>query len=107
MSEIEILKKVDHPNIVKLFEVIADDNTIYLVQEYLTGGPLYDKLKEENFSEEEARKIFQQIMNSISFIHNHAISHRDIKAENFVFESKNSDNLKLIDFGLSAPLYSF
>lgn len=57
----------------------------------------------EYFSEEYARKLFYQILDAINYIHKHRISHRDIKAENFVFEDVNSDNLKLIDFGLSSP----
>jgi calcium-dependent protein kinase len=54
-----------------------------------------------NFSEEDARNIFTQILEGVSYCHNHKIAHRDLKPENFLFLSKDSMNLKLIDFGLS------
>ena len=69
------------------------------------GEELYDRLKDGGFFEEQyAKKLFYQILDAINFIHKHNISHRDIKAENFVFETPTSDNIKLIDFGLSSPL---
>jgi serine/threonine protein kinase len=68
------------------------------------GEELYERLKNMEFMDESyARRVFYQILDAINFIHKHSISHRDIKPENFVFEDSSSDNLKLIDFGLSSP----
>ena len=69
---------------------------------------MYDQLcLEEGFVEQKARDIFKQVLKAINFIHSMNISHRDIKAENFVFESKTSSTIKLIDFGLSSSFLSF
>lgn len=66
------------------------------------GGELFDRLDSNgNFSEEDARKIFIQIMEAVSYCHSHSIAHRDLKPENFLFLKKDSLNLKLIDFGLA------
>ena len=97
--------KLDHPNLIKLMEYYETKSKIFLVQELLQGEELYDRIRSsEYFDESYARTLFYQILDAINFIHKHSISHRDIKAENFVFESPNSDNLKLIDFGLSANI---
>ena len=63
--------------------------------------------EEDVYLESEAREIFLQIITAIHIIHTNNITHRDIKPENFVFESEGSNHLKLIDFGLSAPLYTY
>ena len=103
VTEIEALIKLDHPNLIKLMEYYETTNKIFLVQELLQGEELYDRIRSsEYFDEAYARSLFYQILDAINFIHKHSISHRDIKAENFVFESPTSDNLKLIDFGLSS-----
>lgn len=60
----------------------------------------------EQFTEEEARKIFMQALSAINYIHSMNVSHRDIKAENFVFTTESSDTIKLIDFGLSSSFIS-
>jgi serine/threonine protein kinase len=66
------------------------------------GGELFDRLDSDgNFSEEDARKIFTQIMEALSYCHSHKIAHRDLKPENFMFVDRKSLNLKLIDFGLA------
>ena len=101
--EIEILRSMDHPNIVKLFEWFEDEVNLYLIMEYCSGGELFEMIeKKRSFSEEDAKIIFKQMMNAISYLHSKNIVHRDLKPENLVFESKNPDEtLKLIDFGLS------
>lgn len=107
LSEFDALKKLDHPNIVKLIEHYEDANHIFLVQEYLSGLQLFEELCERvQFTEEEAREIFRKVLLAISYIHSMNVSHRDIKPENFVFENVASDNIKLIDFGLSSSFIS-
>lgn len=102
MREIEFLKILDHPNIIKFYEVYEDQEEIHLVMEYCKGGDLKTKIKEKiRFSENELKSIFHQILRSIAHIHHKKISHRDVKPENFLIKRKNGLQLKLIDFGLS------
>ena len=108
-KEISILKKVDHPNIIKLYEVFEDDKYLYLIMEKCKGGELFDKIinhiqKKKMYSEKEAAKIFYQIISSISYCHNNGICHRDLKPENILYYYKSDENnnpIKIIDFGLS------
>ena len=103
ITEIEALKMLDHPNMVKLYEYFESKKKIYLVMELLDGEELYERMvKQETFKESDAKKIFKEILDCINFIHKHNISHRDIKPENFMFVSKESNNLKLLDFGLAS-----
>lgn len=104
--EITILQKLDHPNVLKLFEYFDEEKDIYLVTERCKGGELFDRIVEENFfSEHDAAKIFRQILFSLNYCHAQGIAHRDIKPENFLFETKAKDSdLKIIDFGLSKIL---
>ena len=107
--EINILKQIDHPNIVKLFEIYETNHSIYLVMEECKGGDLFDKILEhinnhEMFSEKDSAHILQQIMSAIEYCHNYGICHRDLKPENIVFFKKGNEYnnpLKIIDFGLS------
>lgn len=107
MLEINILSKMDHPNIIKLFEVFEDKRYVYLVMEECTGGELFDKIidKLQNdtiFTEREAAKIFKQVMSSVCYCHMEGICHRDLKPENLLLLNKSDDSsIKVIDFGLS------
>jgi len=102
-SEIEILRNVDHPNIIKLYETFEDKTNIYLVMELCTGGELFDRIiAKGHFTEDEARDLFGQIMRSMYYLHKHKISHRDLKPENFLYLNNKPDSpIKMIDFGLS------
>ncbi|KAL4463768.1 hypothetical protein ABPG72_022822 [Tetrahymena utriculariae] len=101
--EIEIMRTLDHPNIIKLYETFEDDRNIYLVMEVCEGGELFDRIIEKGrFTEIEARSIFSQIMQAINYCHSNGIAHRDLKPENFLFLTKHDDSpIKVIDFGLS------
>ena len=102
LNEIEILKKLDHPNIVKIYEFYQDKLNFYLITEYIGGGELFDKItKIKCFTESEAAKIMRQLLSAVVYCHNHKIVHRDLKPENLLLESKDSDNIKVIDFGTS------
>lgn len=104
-QEISIMKVVDHPNIIKLFETFEDRRNIYLVMELCVGGELFDHIIEAgHFTEATAAIIVQQILRAIFYMHENQISHRDLKPENFLFLTKDKierNVLKIIDFGLS------
>lgn len=107
MEEINILSKMDHPNIIKLYEVFEDNKYVYLVMEQCTGGELFDKIIEKLqndsiFNEKEAAKIFKQLISAIAYCHKEGICHRDLKPENLLLVNSNPNaDIKVIDFGLS------
>ncbi|KAK0579975.1 hypothetical protein LWI29_034352 [Acer saccharum] len=98
--EISILRRVRHPNIVQLFEVMATKSKIYFVMEYVRGGELFNKIAKGRLKEELARKYFQQLISAVGFCHARGVYHRDLKPENLLLD-ENGD-LKVSDFGLSA-----
>ncbi|KAH7513581.1 hypothetical protein JRO89_XSUnG0175700 [Xanthoceras sorbifolium] len=99
--EIATLKLLKHPNIVRLHEVLASKSKIYMVLEYVTGGELFDRIASKGkLSEAHARKLFQQLIDGVSYCHNKGVFHRDLKLENVLVDSKGS--IKISDFGLSA-----
>ena len=101
-TEIKILSMVDHPNIVRLFEVIEDDKYFNLLQELCTGGELYKKSQTSELKEKEIAHIFNQIMSAVAYCHEKGIVHRDLKLENILFASEEPDSpIKIIDFGFS------
>lgn len=98
--EIALMKKLKHPNIVQLKEVMQTANHIYLVLELVTGGELFDKIvAAKRFDEPTARKYFQQLVAGVSNCHSQGIAHRDLKPENLLLDG--NDMLKISDFGLS------
>ena len=106
MNEIEILKMIDHPHIMKIYEYYQKENYLYIVTEFLAGGELFYRIEQLNkFTESAAAKYIRQILLAVSYLHARQIIHRDIKPENVVFETPEPDsNLKLIDFGTSKKL---
>eukprot|EP00939_MAST-03C_sp_MAST-3C-sp1_P003228 g3228.t1 len=107
-GEIEILKQLDHPNVVKLYETYEYNNNIYMVMELCLGGELYHRLIDrKEFTETETRRYVSQMLGALSYCHSKGIAHRDIKLANFVFKNRTRDSpLKLIDFGFSATMTS-
>lgn len=97
--EIRYSKYFRHPNIIRLFEVIETNNEIILIMEYAPGGELYNLISKGRLSEEEARRIFQQIIFGLEYLHAHQVAHRDLKPENILLDEDG--NVKLADFGLS------
>ena len=104
-NEIKILAMVDHPNIVRLFEVIEDDKYFNLFQELCTGGELSKKIQTTQLKEKEIARIFNEIMSAVAYCHEKGIVHRDLKLENILFASDSPDSpVKIIDFGFSVLL---
>ena len=101
--EIEILRKISHPNITNIFEIFEDSKKYYIIMEFLEGGELFDAITSiGSFSEESACQIMKQILSAIFYLHSSNIVHRDLKPENIMLLQKpQNDNyhIKLIDFG--------
>ncbi len=103
LNEIDILKKLDHPNIVKIYEFYQDKLNFYLITEYIDGGELFDKIsKVKYFSEGDAAIIMKQLLSAVVYCHNRKIVHRDLKPENLLLvQASQIDFIKVIDFGTS------
>lgn len=111
MDEVSLLKSLvcsnqDHPHILKIYEVILEQDSIDLVFELLSGGELHSKIvPKQRMQEAVVREYMQQILSAVSYCHDRHIVHRDLKPENIVFESRAKDAmLKIIDFGISRRL---
>jgi len=98
--EILLLRQLDHPHIVGIREVVHDANSVYIVQECLSGGELFDALLAKGpFKEVDAQVYFAQVALAVEYMHERNVVHRDLKAENLVFSAKGSPQIKCIDFG--------
>eukprot|EP00427_Karlodinium_veneficum_P015732 CAMPEP_0169137294 /NCGR_PEP_ID=MMETSP1015-20121227/41449_1 /TAXON_ID=342587 /ORGANISM="Karlodinium micrum, Strain CCMP2283" /LENGTH=751 /DNA_ID=CAMNT_0009202103 /DNA_START=92 /DNA_END=2347 /DNA_ORIENTATION=- len=106
LKEIEIFKKLDHRNIVRLYETLESDDTLYLVME-LCHGDLFDHIhKHGGLSEKEARAVGHQVLSALAYMHANNVIHCDVKPENCLLEATDSQSLKvkLTDFGISAAI---
>lgn len=103
-TEIAIIKRVNHPNIVKTFDVYETSTHIHIVMEYMEGGMLYEAIEDGvRFSEGDIAQIMRELLDGILYLHNHGIVHRDIKPENVLCTSQNTPlHVKIADFGLSS-----
>ncbi|KAL7479653.1 hypothetical protein ACHAW6_005369 [Cyclotella cf. meneghiniana] len=99
-NEIEVLRSLDHPNIVKAYEVYETPRNIYVLMEYCSGGDLYSR---SPYTESAAASLMAQLASAIAHMHKHNVVHRDLKCENIMFESKEDPmaRIKVLDFGLS------
>lgn len=100
--EIEILKKLEHPNVVRIFDVIETPKQLHLVLEFVPGGSLGAMLKKRQnrrLEELECKGLFRQLVAAIEYIHSQKVTHRDLKLENLLLE--NESIIKIIDFGFS------
>ncbi|CAH2320278.1 serine threonine- kinase SIK2 [Pelobates cultripes] len=96
--EVQIIKMLDHPHIIKLYQVMETKNMLYLVTEYAKNGEIFDYLANHGrLNESEARRKFWQILSAVEYCHSRNIVHRDLKAENLLLD--NHMNIKIADFG--------
>mmetsp|Transcript_20075 Transcript_20075/g.39233 ORF Transcript_20075/g.39233 Transcript_20075/m.39233 type:complete len:594 (-) Transcript_20075:117-1898(-) len=101
-NEAEIFLAMDHPHVARLVAVYDNSNTMQLVMECMEGGELFDRLVAAKvYSVADAAHAVWQMLLAINYIHSHGVVHRDLKLENFLYELKTNDHLKLIDFGFS------
>mmetsp|Transcript_114763 Transcript_114763/g.263448 ORF Transcript_114763/g.263448 Transcript_114763/m.263448 type:complete len:529 (-) Transcript_114763:113-1699(-) len=98
--EILILQRLHHPHVIRLYELIDTPTDIFMVQEYVSGGELFDHIVHKlRLREDEARRFFQQIISGVEFCHSHMVVHRDLKPENLLLDTNL--HIKIVDFGLS------
>ena len=98
--EVDSLRTVNHPNIVKLLEVIDTEETLFIVMEYVSGGDLKTYLEAKGrMTEGEARGLFCQLVSALQHCHQRGVVHRDLKLGNLLLDANN--NIKISDFGLS------
>lgn len=100
-NEIQIVKKLDHPNIVKMYEEYEDSKYLYIVTELIEGGELFDELlRRKKFTEKDCGMIIKQLLEALTYCHAENIVHKDLKPENILLEKKKDiSTIKLIDFG--------
>ena len=99
-KENEIITKFNHINVVYVFQIIEEENDIYIVMEYCKNGELFDYIvSHQRLDEDEASVFFYQLINGVDYIHKKGIAHRDLKPENLLLTVDKT--LKIIDFGLS------
>ena len=102
-AEIQTLRKLDHPNIISIMEVFESANDICIILEHCDGGDLSQR---RFATESDVASIVYQLAEAVSHCHHNNIVHRDLKMENIMFASKDSDSIRLIDFGLSKKFLS-
>eukprot|EP00300_Choanocystis_sp_HF-7_P031408 c40737_g1_i1.p1 GENE.c40737_g1_i1~~c40737_g1_i1.p1 ORF type:complete len:446 (+),score=96.88 c40737_g1_i1:30-1367(+) len=104
-DEIKVLAAVDHPGIVGLHEVVATQDGLVLVLDFIGGGSMFDRISESNFSEDDARLYTIQILHALDYLHDKNIVNRNLKPENIHFESASEDSrLVIVDFGVATFL---
>ena len=103
LNEIEILKVLNHDNVIRLIDVFENEKSIYMVLEYINGSNLMEYSKKNFMGENRARTLMRQVFYGVKYFHEIGIAHRDIKLENIMvaFDEEKGDIPKLIDFGLS------
>eukprot|EP01087_Luapelamoeba_hula_P012824 TRINITY_DN361_c0_g1_i1.p1 TRINITY_DN361_c0_g1~~TRINITY_DN361_c0_g1_i1.p1 ORF type:complete len:351 (-),score=82.96 TRINITY_DN361_c0_g1_i1:244-1296(-) len=101
--EVQIMKRLDHPNILKLYEVYEDDVQFFLVMELVKGKELFDKIVERGmYSERDASNIIYQVVSAVDYLHENGIAHRDLKPENLLSAGEEENEIvKIADFGFS------
>ena len=102
-DEITVLKELEHPNIIRLYSVFNEPEYYYLVTELMNGGELFDRIASKvSYNEDEARNVTRTLLKVLEFCHSKQVAHRDLKPQNLLLTSKNSDiDIKVADFGFA------
>ncbi|QHO41195.1 CBL-interacting serine/threonine-protein kinase [Arachis hypogaea] len=96
--EISTMKLIRHPNVIRMYEVMASKTKIYIVLEFVTGGELFDKIASSGrLKEEEARRYFQQLICAVDYCHSRGVCHRDLKPENLLLDATGSSKYQILD----------
>jgi len=101
--EIDVLRRVNHPHIIKLEDIFETEEYLYIVTEIVTGGELFDRIVSKGtYTERDAANLVKKLCEGLEYIHEMGIIHRDLKPENLLLKSKDNDvDIKIADFGLS------
>ena len=102
-TEIDILKIAKHPNIIQLYDVLENENYIYIIMEYCAGGDLFSYIEKRGFRlpETRAAEIIHKLSTAVFFLHEYGVVHRDLKPENILMTDNSSNaDIRLVDFGL-------
>ncbi|KAK0399437.1 hypothetical protein QR680_003048 [Steinernema hermaphroditum] len=102
-NEINVLRKLKHPNIVQLFDTFDEKQYVYLIMELVTGGELFDRIVAKgSYTEKDASHLIKQVLEAVAFMHDNGVVHRDLKPENLLYFDRAEDSkIMLSDFGLS------
>jgi len=101
--ELDVLRMIDHPNVIKYYETYEDEKYLHIVMELCSGGDLFDKLIEMGtLNETEVANVMKKLLLAVNHMHGLFVVHRDLKPENFLFSSRDPGaEIKVIDFGMS------
>lgn len=109
-SEIDMLRRLDHPNVVRLVDVVDERDSLFLLMELCEGGDLFGRIEEHSQLDEYTARIFaEQMLSALAYCHRMRIVHRDVKPENFLLETEDPQclTLKLADFGIATRIRAF
>jgi calcium-dependent protein kinase len=102
--ELGTMRQLDHPNIVKLFDIYDHEDEFIVIIELCKGGEVYSRIKNSRMSEARSAKIIKQALRGLIYIHSQNIIHRDINPHNLIFQDQARQVVKLIDFGFARKL---
>jgi len=107
-EEVEVLRSIDHPNVIKLYDFFEEKKMFYMVIELMEGGELFERIVKKTFyNEKEARDLIRILLDALAYLHHAGIVHRDLKPENLLLKSPYNDfDIKLADFGFAKKLNS-
>ncbi|XP_055951082.1 serine/threonine-protein kinase H1 homolog [Argiope bruennichi] len=103
-AELSVLRRLNHPNVIKLVEVFESDHKVYMVMELATGGSLLDRLETRGYlTDEDARDVMQMVLNGVKYLHALGITHRDLKPDNLLYYHPGKDSkIMITDFSFAS-----